>query len=89
MKITATERSSLIKLAASLPEGSDERRGILARLRRASEFPLARVVITFYGDASKSEARKKVSVSSWAEAGAKADQIEKRGHTILSIENDT
>lgn len=35
MKITAAERSSLIKLAASLPEGSEERRAILKGLKQA------------------------------------------------------
>jgi len=88
------ERSSLIKLAASLPKGSEERQAIHSGLHSAGTvkeggFPLKRVRITFYGDESKDEYRKTVSASSWAEAGAKADQITKRGNTILSIQNDT
>ena len=34
-KLTASDRSSLIKLASSLEKGSDERRAILAGLKQA------------------------------------------------------
>ena len=35
MNITASDRSALVKLASSLPKGSDERRAILASLKVA------------------------------------------------------
>lgn len=42
--LTATDRSSLIKLASSLPQGDDTRKAILAGLRAASEEPVALAV---------------------------------------------
>jgi len=36
MNLTASDRSSLIRLASSLPKGSDERRAILAGLTKTS-----------------------------------------------------
>ena len=36
-KITASDRKSLIRLASSLPQGSDERRAILAGLKKVGD----------------------------------------------------
>lgn len=39
MNLTATDRSALIRLASTLPKGSEERKAILAGLKEANKYP--------------------------------------------------
>jgi hypothetical protein len=40
MKLTASDRKALVRLAGTLPKGSEERRAILAGLKKAGQSPL-------------------------------------------------
>lgn len=86
MNITATDRKALIRLASSLPKGSEERKTVLAGLKQSS--PSYMFDVRYYreglGDPDELVDRDK-QFRDWDAVTAYVRKLERDGYRLMSL----